>query len=178
MKLSRASSVLLLVDLQARLMPAIVEAEAVLANAARLSAAAAELRVPRLATEQAPDGLGPTVESLAEPGVPVIAKTCFDATAGPELADQLPAPECVVVVAGCEAHVCVLQTVLGLLARGRPVAVVADAVGSRTAANRHAALERMRAHGADVLTTEMVVFEWLADSETPAFRAVHKLIKY
>jgi nicotinamidase-related amidase len=177
MKLSRASSVLLLVDLQARLMPAIVEAEAVLANAARLSAAAAKLGVPRMATEQAPDGLGPTVQSLAEPRMPVIAKTCFDATETPDLPEQLPGPGCVAVVAGCEAHVCVLQTVLGLLAGGRPVAVVADAVGSRTAANRHAGLERMRAHGADVLTTEMVVFEWLGDSETREFRDVHRLIK-
>lgn len=177
MKLSRHSSVLLLVDLQERLMPAIAEAESVLANAGRLSEAAAALGVPRVRTEQAPDGLGPTVASLAEPGVPVIAKTSFDAAACPGLTEHLPDRETVAVVAGCEAHVCVLQTVLGLLAGGRPVAVVADAVGSRTAANKDAALARMRAHGADVVTTEMVAFEWLADSQAPEFRDVHKLIK-
>jgi nicotinamidase-related amidase len=176
-KLSRTSSTLVLVDLQERLMPAIAEADSVLANAARLAKAAAALGVGRVATEQAPRGLGPTVEALTDADLPVVAKTSFDAAAVPELAGYLPDAGCVAVVAGAETHVCVLQTVLGLLSGGWPVAVVADAVGSRTAANRQAALERMRAHGADVVTTEMVLFEWLGDSETPEFRAVHQLIK-
>jgi nicotinamidase-related amidase len=82
-----------------------------------------------------------------------------------------------VVVCGCEAHVCVQSTVLALRASGHEVAVVADAVGSRSPANRDAAVARMRAHGVDVVTTEMVVFEWLGTSKNPAFREVQKLIK-
>ena len=81
------------------------------------------------------------------------------------------------VVCGCEAHVCVLQTVLALRASGHDVAVVADAVGSRAVGNRDAALARMRDHGVDVVTTEMVVFEWLGSSRHPAFREVQGLIK-
>ncbi|WP_406690752.1 isochorismatase family protein [Saccharopolyspora sp. ID03-671] len=164
------SSVLLVVDLQERLMPAIAEGPAVLANAARLIRAAGLLGVDVRATEQNPRGLGPTVGEIAEllprPAQP---KTSF--TAGID-----PGPGAV-VVAGCEAHVCVQQTVLDLRERGRDVAVVADAVASRVGSNRDRALERMRDHGVDVVTTEMVVFEWLHDSEHPAFREVLDLIR-
>jgi nicotinamidase-related amidase len=163
-------AVLLVVDLQEKLMPAITGAEAVLVNAARLVIGATRLGVEVRATEQNPRGLGPTVEAVA-PLLPAaaIAKTSFaaDVELGPGT----------VVVAGCEAHVCVLQTVLGLRAAGREVAVVADAVGSRSEVNRERALDRMRAHGVDVVTTEMVLFEWLATSEHPDFRDVQKLIR-
>ena len=82
-----------------------------------------------------------------------------------------------VVVAGCETHVCVMQTVLGLLGQGRSVALVSDAVGSRSEANRDAALARAKAHGAELVTTEMVVFEWLETSDHPRFREALKLVK-
>jgi nicotinamidase-related amidase len=81
------------------------------------------------------------------------------------------------VVTGCEAHVCVLQTVLGLLDRGLRVQVVADAIGSRREQNRDAALARMARHGAQIVTTEMVVFEWLEDATHPRFREAVALIK-
>jgi nicotinamidase-related amidase len=80
-------------------------------------------------------------------------------------------------VAGCEAHVCVLQTAVGLLAAGHPVKWVADAVGSRSAGDRATATARARAAGADVVTTEMVVFEWMRTSQHPAFRTLSKLIR-
>jgi nicotinamidase-related amidase len=163
-------AVLLVVDLQEKLMPAIAGAEAVLANAVRLVIGATRLGVTVAATEQNPRGLGPTVEAVAPLlPAPALAKTSF-------AADVDPGPG-VVVVAGCEAHVCVLQTVLALRAAGRDVAVVADAVGSRSEVNRERALDRMRAHGVDVVTTEMVLFEWLATSEHPEFRDVQKLIR-
>jgi nicotinamidase-related amidase len=168
--ISAAASTLLVVDLQHRLMPAIADGEAVVENASRLVLAAARLGVGVAATEQNPDGLGPTVGAIAALlPAPAVAKTSFAATVDPGPGT--------IVVAGCEAHVCVLQTVLDLRAGGRDVAVVADAVGSRRTANRDRALERMRAHGVDVVTTEMVVFEWLGSSENPAFREVQKLIK-
>lgn len=167
---------LLLVDLQERLMPAIHDGAEVTVNAGRLAEAAAATGVPVMATEQNAAGLGPTVGALAAHPSAVFAKTSFGATREPGFADFLP-PRGLTVVAGCEAHVCVLQTVLGMLAGGRRVAVVADAVGSRVPANRDAGLARMRSHGAELVTTEMVVFEWLGTSEHPAFRAVQKLIK-
>lgn len=171
-----AGSVLLLVDLQQRLMPAISGGDAVVANADRLARAAEMLDVPVAATEQNPAGLGPTVEALASYPQMVLPKTSFAATAEPMFDTLLPPGAEHVVVAGCEAHVCVLQTVIGLCARGHRVLVVADAVGSRTEANRDAALARAREHGAEVLTTEMVLFEWLQNSDHPRFRDVQRLI--
>ncbi|HEX5452212.1 MAG TPA: isochorismatase family protein, partial [Stellaceae bacterium] len=79
--------------------------------------------------------------------------------------------------AGCETHVCVLQTALGLLAAGRRVAMVRDAVGSRRAESKEAALRRLERHGAEIVTTEMVAFEWLATAEHPRFRDIVRLIK-
>jgi nicotinamidase-related amidase len=171
-----AGSVLLLVDLQQRLMPAIAGGDAVVANADRLATAAPMFDVPVVATEQNPAGLGPTVEALAGHPRTVLSKTAFAATSDPGFGTLLPPGTEQVVVAGCEAHVCVLQTVIGLRGRGHRVLVVADAVGSRTAANRDAALVRAREHGAEVLTTEMVLFEWLGHSGHPRFRDVQRLI--
>ena len=88
----------------------------------------------------------------------------------------LPIGSTEIVIAGCEAHVCVLQTVLGLLAEGHRVVVVADAIGSRDPADRTAAIERARQHGAEIVTSEMVLFEWLRDAKHPRFREVHKLL--
>ncbi len=174
--LAATRSTLLMIDLQARLMPAINGGDAVLRNALRLVAAARLLAVPRLFTEQNPRGLGATVPELAaEPGE-LTEKMSFDATRAPGLLARLGADRAV-VVAGCEAHVCVLQTVLGLRAAGRQAYVVADAVGSRDPENRRLALDRMARHGAEIVSTEMVLFEWLADASHPEFRRVQALIK-
>jgi nicotinamidase-related amidase len=81
------------------------------------------------------------------------------------------------VVAGVEAHVCVLQTVLDLIDAGRRVVWVADATGSRDPADRAAAIDRARRHGAEIVTSEMVLFEWLRDARHPKFREVHKLVR-
>lgn len=176
MKLDVAGSALLVIDLQRRLMPAIDRAERVLANAGRLVRAAELLDVEVLTTEQNPAGLGETVPELAGRPGRTLTKTSFDAVAAPGFAELMP-PAPLVVVAGAEAHVCVLQTVLGLRAAGRRVAVVADAVGSRDPENREVGLARAQAHGAEPVTTEMVLFEWLADSTHPRFRDVQRLIK-
>ena len=168
---------LLLVDLQQRLMPAISGGDAVVANADRLATAAPMFDVPVVATEQNPAGLGPTVDALAGHPRTVLSKTAFAATSDPGFDTLLPPGTEHVVVAGCEAHVCVLQTVLGLLAARHRVLVVTDAVGSRTAANREAALDRLARHGAELVTTEMVLFEWLRDATHPRFREVQALIR-
>jgi len=125
-------STLLLIDLQRRLMPSIAGGEAVVANARRLAEAARLLDVPVLATEQNPGGLGGNVQEIAALASRTLAKNFFDATREAAFETFLPAARLKVVVAGCETHVCVMQTVLGLLRQGRSVALVSDAVGSRT----------------------------------------------
>ncbi len=177
MLLAAERSVLLLVDFQRRLMPVIHDGEAVLSRAVRLAEAARLLDVPIRATEQHPAGLGPTVPPLAGYADVVLSKTTFSATAERGFSTLLPAGADEIVVAGCEAHVCVLQTVLGLLGTGHRVVVAADATGSRDPADRDAAIDRVRRYGAEIVTSEMVLFEWLRDSEHPRFREVQKLLK-
>ena len=177
MVLSPDGAVLLLIDLQERLMPVIADHEVVVARAVRLAEAATLLDVPVRATEQNPAGLGPTVPALAAYPQAVMSKTTFSAAGDPGLAALLPAGSGEIVVAGCEAHVCVLQTVLDLLASGRRVIWAADATGSRDPADRTAAIDRARQHGAEIVTSEMVLFEWLRSARHPKFREVHKLVK-
>lgn len=169
-----ARSLLVLIDLQARLVPVIAEADSVVTHARRLKEAAGLLGVPILLTEQNPSALGPTVPDLA--GGEAIAKMEFDVTRREGFLARVPA-EAEVILAGCEAHICVLQTALGLLATERRVRVVRDAVGSRRTENREAAMIRLAAHGADIVTTEMVIFEWLGSAAHPRFREVVKLVK-
>ena len=177
MLLTTGGATLLLIDLQERLMPVIGDHEAVVARAVRLAEAATLLGVPVRATEQNPAGLGPTVPPLAGYPQAILAKTTFSAAADPGFAALLPAGSGEIVVAGCEAHVCVLQTVLDLLTSGRRVVWAADATGSRDPADRVAAIDRARQHGAEIVTSEMVLFEWLRDSRHPQFREVHKLLR-
>jgi len=176
--LDRSRSVLCLIDFQERLMPAIAGGEEVVANAGRLLAAAEALGVPVVSTEQNPKGLGGTVAELARPdgAHPVVAKMTFDACRASGVIDALP-PGHHIVVAGCEAHVCVLQTVLGLLDRSRRPYVVADAIGSRRPESKEAAVRRLERAGAEIVTTEMVLFEWLATADDPAFKPVIALVK-
>jgi nicotinamidase-related amidase len=173
--IDRETSALLVVDFQARLMPSIHEGEAAVANARRLLAAATLLEVPILFTEQNPKGLGPTVPGLAD-GHRVFEKQHFDACREAGFAETLPDRPSI-VVAGCEAHVCVLQTVLGLVDLGRRVYLVRDALGSRRPESKETAISRMQGHGAEVVTTEMVVFEWLATAQHPRFRDTLQLLK-
>lgn len=167
---------LVVIDFQSRLMPAIHEGEAAVHNTRRLLDMAGLLELPRLFTEQNPKGLGTTVAELVVDGVPVVHKQTFDACRQPGFLDRVPA-DADVVVTGCEAHVCVQQTVLGLIGAGRHTYVVADAVGSRRAENKEAALRRMERHGAEIVTAEMVMFEWLQSAENPRFRQAMVLIK-
>ena len=177
MVLNAEGSVLLLIDLQQRLMPAIHDSEVVIARAARLAEAARLLGVPIRATQQYPAGLGATVPELAGYPAETLDKTSFSATGNPGFAALLPPGADQILIAGAEAHVCVLQTVLALLPAGRRVAVVADAVGSRDPADRQVALDRARQHGAEIVTSEMVLFEWLGDARNPKFREVQKLLR-
>jgi nicotinamidase-related amidase len=175
--IDRDGSSLLLVDFQSRLLPAIDDGAAVLANARRLMQAAELFDVPVLVTEQNPRGLGPTVPELV-PQAPdgVAVKMTFDACRAPGFLDRLSGrPD--VVVAGCETHVCVLQTVLGLVEARKRVFLVRDAVGSRRSESKETAIARMARHGAEIVTTEMVLFEWLGSAEDPRLRAALDLVR-
>lgn len=170
------ASTLLVIDFQTKLMPAIDHSAAAVANARRLIGAAALLGVPALFTEQNAKGLGPTVAELAADRAHVVDKMAFDACREANFLPRLTEGHAI-VVAGCEAHVCVLQTVLGLIEQGRQAFVVRDAIGSRRAESKETAIRRMERHGADVVTTEMVVFEWLETAQHPRFREAAALIK-
>jgi nicotinamidase-related amidase len=169
-------STLLLVDLQERLYPAIHDAAAVLEASLWLTRLARRLSVPIICSEQYPKGLGPTMPTLRGllPDDCLVEKMHFSAVAEGALFRAAGGDRAQFVVAGTEAHVCVQQTVLDLIAAGRRVFVVADAVGSRRSADKALALERMRAHGADIVSPEMVAFEWLGKAGTDVFREVSR----
>lgn len=174
--IERARSALLLVDFQVRLMPAIEDDARLIANAKRLLDAAQLFDIPVMLTEQNADGLGPTVPELRSTFGSTAAKMTFDATRMSGFVAALPdRPD--LVVAGCETHVCVLQTVLGLLRAGRRIIVVRDAVGSRRAESKETAINRMERNGAEIVTTEMVLFEWLETATDPRLRRVLDLIR-
>ena len=175
--LRRDTCTLLVVDFQARLMPVIAGGDAAVAKAVFLATVAETLGVPALFTEQNPAGLGPTVPPLKPFVEQLFVKRHFSAVREPGFVERLPAGRDTVVVAGAQPHVCVLQTVLDLLGEGYRVAVVADAVGSRRPADKEAGLRRMAAHGAEIVTAEMVAFEWLESCDHPDFRAVIALVK-
>ena len=201
MLLDASESQLVLVDYQERLMPAIAEGAAVLANARRLAQIAQLLEVPVWGTEQNPSRLGPNDPALRALCQKTLAKMHFSAAEEglgewlrpPAKAPQggnarsLPkhlqkpaqqAPERgTIVIAGCEAHVCLLQTALDLIEDEFEVWVVTDACGSRTDRNRDAAFDRLAGAGAELVTTEMVAFEWLGSCEHPDFKDVLALIK-
>lgn len=170
------TSALLIVDLQERLLPHIHGWQRVLGHADWLVQVAQQLGVPVAATEQYPKGIGHTHADIAArlPAGATGEKIHFSCVAG-DCLPGLPGMERPqIVVCGTEAHVCVLQTVLELAAAGKQVFVVAEAVGSRDPEHKALALERMRAHGIQIVCREMVAFEWLGRAGTEQFRAISK----
>lgn len=200
MLIDAQDSQLVLVDFQPRLQAAMHEADAVWANASRLAQAAQALQVPVWGTEQNPSKLGALAPELRQACERVLAKMQFSAVEE-GLAEwlqpapaaprgnarslprhlQKPASEALkrqsIVIAGVEAHVCLLQTALDLLEEEFEVWVVTDACSSRSERNRDAAYDRLAGAGAELVTTEMVLFEWLRSAEHPQFKAVQALIK-
>lgn len=182
MLLKADRSLLLVVDVQEKLVPAIHDHERLVENCAWLLDVAREMGVPRRVSEQYPKGLGPTVAALRERVEPeeLMEKVHFSCIAEEECrANLLEAGREQIVVAGIEAHVCVLQTVLNLVelgaASGKSVFVVADAVSSRDPRNVELALARMRQAGAQIVSREMVAFEWAHKAGTDRFRRLSKV---
>ncbi len=180
LKLERDRAVVLVVDVQERLLAAMPEgARAPLLRATQaLVEGAKQLKVPVLATEQYPKGLGPTVPALRDalPGAPH-EKLDFSCAAVPAVKDALGSGPRQVVLCGMETHVCVFQTARDLAALGHQVFVAEDAVASRTEANRRVGLSLMERGGAIVTSTEAVLFDLLGRAGTPEFKAVSALVK-
>ncbi|HSN46760.1 MAG TPA: hydrolase [Casimicrobiaceae bacterium] len=176
MLLDSKRSLLLVIDVQEKLLPAIHDHAAIAAGIAWLARVARRLDVPVAATEQYPRGLGALVPAIREllPEGAVGSKNHFSCVAAGCLPGLPGADRAQVVLVGIEAHVCVLQTALELAEEGREVYVVADAVGSRRPYDRDVALARMRDEGVRIVTREMVVFEWLQEAGTPLFKDISK----
>jgi len=170
-----------IVDVQSKLataMPADAM-QVVIKNCGILAQVSGMLGVPVIATEQYPKGLGNTVPELSAwlTAVHPVEKTTFSCMAEPKFSRQLTRDHTQVILAGMEAHICVLQTALDLIACGKQVFVVEDAVISRSHANKANALARLRDAGCIITNTESVVFEWLGAAEGDVFKAASKLIR-
>ncbi|MBM4153800.1 MAG: hydrolase [Lentisphaerae bacterium] len=174
------NTVLVLVDVQERLLVAMHEREALVASLTRLLRGAAALGVPVVVTEQIPEKLGPTVPALAAAaGSPhALAKSCFSCAGLPAFLDRVRGlGRTQVILCGIEAHVCVYQTARDLLDAGYHVEVVADAVSSRSPENRRLALDRMAREGAAVTSVEMALFELQRVASGDAFKALLGIVK-
>ena len=177
-RLKVEDTALLVVDIQEKLLPKIMQAGEVLRNASFLVNAAKVLGVPVIATEQYPKGLGPTVEPIRGLLTTVWEKKTFSAVAEGGALDFLKSDARIkVVVAGIEAHICVMQTVLDLLNQGFHVFVCVDAVSSRYAIDVKIALKRMQQAGAILVTAETCVYEWLETAANPAFREISTMVQ-
>ena len=173
--MAHSSSILLVIDIQQRLAPAIRGIDGIVTRNAALIAASERLDVPVVFTEQYPAGLGHTDPRLLElaPNAAVHEKIHFGAAAEAGFTDLIGGlGRHDIVVTGTEAHICVLQTAMGLAALGYNIRFCVDAVGSRTDTDKAIAVERAREAGLSLVTAEMVLFEWLERADTEAFRAL------
>lgn len=176
--MSRGDTALLVVDVQEKLVPAISGSARVVWNVRRLIDGAKILGLPVAATEQYPQGLGPTASELAQRLGRIPSKLTFSCGGCPEVFDELRSRGVhKLLVCGIEAHVCVQQTVLDLLADGWRVYVSADAIGSRFEIDCQTALRRMDSAGAILTTTEAALFEWCQVAGTPEFKEISRLAR-
>ncbi|MEZ5773204.1 MAG: isochorismatase family protein [Hyphomicrobiaceae bacterium] len=184
MRMMRQTSQLLIVDVQERLLPTIAEWQRVERTTVQLAHVARRLAVTTTVSEQYPRGLGgtsPVILEAAGNEAVRLDKVEFSCMANAGLRERLETLRGgglrQIVVAGMEAHVCVAQTVLDLIAADFDVFVVADAVGSRSMESRRLALERMARQGAEIVDWEMAMFEWLERAGTPEFKELQGLLK-
>jgi nicotinamidase-related amidase len=170
------NSILILIDLQGRLMPAIDQGEAVLKQCIRTAQIAQLLEIPIIGTEQSPNSLGSNLDSIQSFCSKTIEKEHFNACAD-GLTAAIPDNRQQCILMGCETHVCLMQTALNLIDKGYDVSIVVDGVGSRRALDKQIALERLNIAGARLITMEMLGFEWLKTAQNPVFREVLALLK-
>lgn len=173
---------LLVVDIQEKFIPHILEIDTVIGQTIRMVRAARVLEIPITVTEQNPAGLGRTeprvLAAIEEAGAPILEKMTFSACGVEAVRHRLEANGAEkVAVTGIETHVCILQTTEDLLQGGFQPYVLADAVSSRRRADRDVAIERMRSAGAIVTTVESFIFEILGTADHAKFRAILPVVK-
>ena len=178
--MNRESSLLLIVDIQEKLAASILDIEPLVANAERLITAATQLNVPTCATEHFPASIGRTIPALKDKLLDeqIVEKVHFSAALEDSFQThvrQLQPQQ--IMVCGTEAHVCVLQTALMLQLQGFDTFLITDASSSRRASDRAAAFERAGQEGVRLVTTEMVLFEWMKRADIPEFRDILALVK-
>ncbi|MGH9459371.1 MAG: hydrolase [Thermoanaerobaculia bacterium] len=182
-RLDRNEALLAVIDVQEKFASVIDRFDELQRNIERLIRGCHILGVPAAVTEQYTKGLGETVEPLRRALGETYAtkpaeKMCFSSWGCGEFADGIRrSGRKQILLAGIEAHVCVWQTALDLLIAGYDVYVVADAVSSRSAANREIALRRLEREGARLTSTEMALFEMTMQAGSEEFRAISKLVK-
>jgi nicotinamidase-related amidase len=180
MRITKANTAALIVDIQERLLPAMWEKETLLKNCLTLVQGLVELRVPLVVTQQYTKGLGETVAEIRSviPDFEYIEKRDFSCCDEPAVVEKLKqAGAQNVIICGIESHVCVLQTAVDLKEAGLNPMVVMDGVSSRTAENRELAKERFRFEGIMMTSVESVLFELTRSSAAPEFKAISKLVK-
>jgi nicotinamidase-related amidase len=176
MRLSAGTSMLCVIDVQERLVPAMSDGVTAVSRCRRLAEAAGLLGVPIVATEQYRKGLGATVPELAPLLPPPLEKLSFSCCGADGFLAAIPAGVGQLVLCGLETHVCVAQTALDLLAAGYAVFLGVDAITSRHACDRDIALRRLEAAGAVPTTSEAILFEWCRSASHPQFQAIRKLV--
>jgi isochorismate hydrolase len=180
MRIIKERAVALIIDFQERIFPVISGHEQLLKNVPILIEGLKSLRVPLIVTEQYVKGLGPTVGPIAAclEGIERIEKSSFSCCDEPQVMQALAVSgKEVVIIAGIESHVCVLQTVIDLKQNGYLPVVVTDCISSRKENDRQAAIERMRFEGAVLTTYEAILFELLRYSGTDSFKLISQLVK-
>lgn len=174
-------SALLVIDVQGKLAQLMQDKETLFANLERMIRGAQVLELPVIWTEQVPDKLGATTPAIAQllaDSAQPFSKSSFSCCGQTGFAEQLQAAgRKQILVTGIEAHICVYQTAVDLLAQGYEVQLVTDAVSSRSAANRHLGIERIKEAGATLTSTEMALFELLRVAQGPQFKAITKIVK-
>ena len=180
-QLSPENSLLVIVDVQERLLPAIQDGQKIIFNSRRLLEAAKAVEVPIVVTEQYPQGLGGTVPELIPfipEGTVILPKTSFSIYEDDGIQTEINSHgRSQIILCGVETHICILQSALDFHDTGHEVYIVVDAVGSRFADDRNTALRRCEAAGMVLTTTETLLFEWCRTAEHPLFKTFSQLAK-
>lgn len=176
MLLDSKHSALLMIDLQNRLLPAIKDTNKLLANNMWLAGLANDLSIPTIISEHCTDKIGATNEEIiaAAPQAKIVHKQAFSVFAAGVLTPENFNKANQIVITGIEAHICVLQTAIDLRSNGYEVFIVTDSVGSRRQEDLDLGINRLQAHGCEIVSREMIAFEWLGSATHPQFKEIHK----
>jgi nicotinamidase-related amidase len=171
------NSILVIIDIQEKLVKAASNGEKTIINTSKISQAAQILSIPVIITEQYPKGLGATVESITGSDAFIMEKSSFSAFKEPEFEQKIKSlNRKQVILCGIETHICVLQTAIDLYKNGYEVYVLKDCVSSRSEEEQNSGLELLKQYGIKVITVEIALFQWLKSSKHPQFKDIQKLI--